>query len=178
MSNYDAVVIARKRLIISFSSLETFICQFHLWLGGDTKGLLVLLPFPRFRLANMVFTSAIFFFISNQIATATGELTDWICGKVPKAKKGGTPNSSGIDGGATYLPLTQISGEEGLLRRASASDHKGTNSAPTPPGSANKLAAVMGSLPARCVFIMSFIWAINSLYPAPHPSQGHLLPTH
>lgn len=162
----------------SLSSLETFICQFHLWLAGDTKGLLVLLPWPRLRFLNMVFTTLVFLFVSNQIATSTGHLTDWICGKVPKnaattsaaiaLPSGGGSSSAG---GAQYVPLSTMNGDE----VGSSTTVDGMPEIKHVPTTMEKLLA---SLPFRCAVTMGLIWLINLLYPTSHPPQGHLLPTH
>ena len=60
-------------------SLETFIIQYHLWLAGDTKGVLLVLPGTRWRPLNMVVTTVIFIYVSHHVAKTTAELTKWIC---------------------------------------------------------------------------------------------------
>ncbi|KAH0838245.1 10 TM acyl transferase domain found in Cas1p-domain-containing protein [Lanmaoa asiatica] len=62
-------------------SLETFIIQYHLWLAADTKGILLLIPGTKWRALNFVLSTAIFIYISHQVAWATGEITGWICGE-------------------------------------------------------------------------------------------------
>ena len=151
----------------SFSSLETFICQFHLWLAGDTKGLLVLLPWPRLRFLNMVFTTLVFLFVSNQVAVTTGQLTEWICGKQPK-KPVNLPTSTSSSGGQ-YVPLNPLNGPETAIDEAPAALVKAV------PSTMDKL---FSNLKFRCAVFMGLIWIINLLYPSYHPSQGHLLPTH
>lgn len=149
----------------SESSLETFICQFHVWLAGDTKGLLVLLPTPRLRFVNMVFTTLIFLFLSNQIARVTGELTEWLLA----APKKGAPLPSAANGGAGYIPLSTMNGGE-------AND--GDAMAATKQSGPSRWEKLMTRLPARAAAFMIAIWIINVLYPTEHPPQGHLLPTH
>ena len=61
-------------------SLETFIIQYHLWLAADTKGLLIVIPWTRWRITNMIVTTTIFVWLSNQVAQATTVITTWICG--------------------------------------------------------------------------------------------------
>ena len=70
-------------------SLETFILQYHMWMAADTKGLLVVIPWTRWRLANMIVTTTIFIWLSNQVAQATTVMTTWICG----SGKGSEPPS-------------------------------------------------------------------------------------
>lgn len=67
-------------VFIGKCSLETFIMQYHLWLAADTKGLLIIIPWTRWRIPNMIVTTTIFVWLSNQVAQATTVLTGWICG--------------------------------------------------------------------------------------------------
>ncbi|KAG0248075.1 hypothetical protein DFQ27_001193, partial [Actinomortierella ambigua] len=62
-------------------SLETFIGQFHMWLAGDTKGLLVLSPWidgVLTRWVNLAVSTLVFVVISNEVSGATGLLSDWL----------------------------------------------------------------------------------------------------
>ena len=61
-------------------SLETFIIQYHLWMAADTQGLLIVIPWTRWRILNMIVTTTIFVWLSNQVAQATTVMTTWICG--------------------------------------------------------------------------------------------------
>ncbi|KAJ3552255.1 hypothetical protein NM688_g4246 [Phlebia brevispora] len=61
-------------------SLETFVIQYHFWLAGDTKGILVIIPGARWGALNMLVTTIMFIYVSDCVAHATGELTKWICG--------------------------------------------------------------------------------------------------
>jgi len=54
--------------------------QYHLWLAADTKGLLIVIPWTRWRIPNMIVTTTIFVWLSNQVAQATTVFTRWICG--------------------------------------------------------------------------------------------------
>ncbi|KAG0093886.1 hypothetical protein BGZ92_000597 [Podila epicladia] len=73
-------------------SLETFIGQFHMWLAGDTKGLLIISPWiegPGAWTFNLVISSFIFVAIAHALSGATGELSDWlVTGREPKQAKG------------------------------------------------------------------------------------------
>lgn len=65
-------------------SLETFIGQFHMWLAGDTKGLLVVLAHPSAAQGigwwlNFIVSSALFVFVSYHLSQSTGTMTKWIC---------------------------------------------------------------------------------------------------
>ncbi|EGG08914.1 uncharacterized protein MELLADRAFT_22930, partial [Melampsora larici-populina 98AG31] len=72
---------SRAFVFIGQCSLETFIIQFHFWLGADTKGILVMIPWNRWRTLNFILSSIVFVFISHQVAIKTGNLTDWVCNK-------------------------------------------------------------------------------------------------
>ncbi|KAG0230278.1 hypothetical protein BGW42_001076 [Actinomortierella wolfii] len=71
-------------------SLETFIGQFHMWLAGDTKGILIVSPWIDGELAwwvNLAISSLIFVVVSNEVSGATGQLSDWlVTGREPKVK--------------------------------------------------------------------------------------------
>ncbi|KAG0353002.1 hypothetical protein BGZ54_002471 [Gamsiella multidivaricata] len=71
-------------------SLETFICQFHMWLAADTKGILVISPWVEGVGAwtiNLALSTFLFFTIAHVLSGATGELSDWlITGREPKPK--------------------------------------------------------------------------------------------
>ncbi|KAK4047792.1 hypothetical protein OIV83_005134 [Microbotryomycetes sp. JL201] len=63
-------------------SLETFIIQFHLFIAGDTRGIIMMIPGgPWLRPLNFAVTSIVFVYISNQVAAATGVLTEWVCNR-------------------------------------------------------------------------------------------------
>ncbi|CAO3564776.1 unnamed protein product [Mortierella alpina] len=62
-------------------SLETFICQFHIWLAGDTKGILVLWPWigdTGSWTINLALSTLLFVCVSYALSGATGELSDWL----------------------------------------------------------------------------------------------------
>lgn len=66
-------------------SLETFIVQYHLWLAGDTKGVLLVLPGTQWRPLNFIFTTIMFVYMSDQLAHATTTITSWICSGTAKS---------------------------------------------------------------------------------------------
>ncbi|KAF7799275.1 hypothetical protein EIP86_010507 [Pleurotus ostreatoroseus] len=76
---------SRAFAFVGKCSLETFVIQYHFWLAGDTKGILLVLPGTRWGALNMVITTIMFIYVSDRVAQATGELTKWICGDKPKA---------------------------------------------------------------------------------------------
>ncbi|KAL0088143.1 10 TM acyl transferase domain found in Cas1p-domain-containing protein [Phycomyces blakesleeanus] len=73
-------------------SLETFIGQFHMWLAGDTRGLLVVLARPEWARGlgwwlNLGISTILFLSVSYYLGQATTELTKWICSGVNKASQ-------------------------------------------------------------------------------------------
>ncbi|KAI8097431.1 10 TM acyl transferase domain found in Cas1p-domain-containing protein [Halteromyces radiatus] len=77
---------SRFFIFIGKISLETFIGQFHMWLAGDTKGLLVVIPNSAWVArssigwyTNLMVSTLLFVFVCYYISQTTGELTRWIC---------------------------------------------------------------------------------------------------
>ena len=101
-------------------SLETFIVQYHLWMAADTKGLLVVIPWTRWRMANMIVTTTIFVWLSNQVSQATTIMTTWICG----SGKGSGPSSL-----PTHNTNTGISGSGGGSSNMLAPSGRSTSTA-------------------------------------------------
>ncbi|KAF9015078.1 Cas1p-domain-containing protein [Cyathus striatus] len=97
----NATVVQRSAFSRAFAfigkcSLETFIIQYHFWLAGDTKGILLVIPGTRWRPVNFIITTTMFIYVCDRVAYATGELTGWICGSAPKAVLP-LPNTTSID---------------------------------------------------------------------------------
>ncbi|KAI9814219.1 MAG: hypothetical protein M1827_003385 [Pycnora praestabilis] len=78
LRNYHSSIFAW----IGRCSLETFTLQFHVWLAGDTKGLLGLGVYGKNtfsgREKDFILLTLIFFWISWRVADATTTLTSWI----------------------------------------------------------------------------------------------------
>jgi hypothetical protein len=85
---------SRVFAFIGQCSLETFVIQYHLWLAGDTKGVLLVIPGTRWRPVNFIVTTTSFIFVSDRVAKAVNELTSRICSIPPKP--------------ATTLPLHNV----------------------------------------------------------------------
>ncbi|KNZ78517.1 putative O-acetyltransferase CAS1 [Termitomyces sp. J132] len=85
----NASVILRSASSSAFAfigrcSLETFIIQYHLWLAGDTKGVLLVIPGTPWRPVNFVLSTIMFIYVSDQMARATTTITGWICSDAAK----------------------------------------------------------------------------------------------
>ena len=107
-------------------SLETFIMQYHLWMAADTKGLLIVIPWTRWRILNMIVTTTIFVWLSNQVAQATTVMTTWICG-------------SGKGSQQPSLPTHNVNAN--LNANVGASGGGGSSNTPAPSGRTASAAA-------------------------------------
>lgn len=88
-------------------SLETFILQFHLWLGGDTKGVLLVIPGTKWRPLNVVITSIIFVFVSQKASQTTGQITNLLVGKSKKLTTLPAPATAGPSTTTSNGPSTE-----------------------------------------------------------------------
>ncbi|CAO3647776.1 unnamed protein product [Cunninghamella echinulata] len=96
-------------IFIGKISLETFIGQFHMWLAGDTKGLLIILPNLKWVTmttlgwyTNLIFSTILFIFVCYYLSQTTTELTKWICKDLLMA--GHSTNATGTSREA-YQPI-------------------------------------------------------------------------
>ena len=71
---------SRAFAFIGKCSLETFVIQFHFWLAGDTKGILLVVPGTRWRPINFIVITVMFIYLSDRVAHAATQITDYICG--------------------------------------------------------------------------------------------------
>ncbi|KAJ3041137.1 hypothetical protein HDV00_009851 [Rhizophlyctis rosea] len=64
-------------------SLETFLLQYHMWLGVDTKGLLMIFSGEGELVywVNLAVTTVVFFGFSEIVGESTGRLVEWLVGK-------------------------------------------------------------------------------------------------
>ncbi|KAF8898828.1 10 TM acyl transferase domain found in Cas1p-domain-containing protein [Infundibulicybe gibba] len=70
---------SRAFAFIGKCSLETFIMQYHLWLAGDSKGILIIIPGPHWRPANFILQTIVFIYLSDRVANATSDLAARFC---------------------------------------------------------------------------------------------------
>ncbi|KAI1793823.1 O-acetyltransferase [Ganoderma leucocontextum] len=103
---------SRLFAFIGTCSLETFIIQYHLWLAGDTKGILVVLPGRHSRALNLLLTTIVFIYVSHLVAKATGEITNWICGSPKKNAVLPTTSQQGMGHGSQRPEAPTVSQSE------------------------------------------------------------------
>ncbi|GAA6042735.1 hypothetical protein JCM8097_005556 [Rhodosporidiobolus ruineniae] len=167
-------------------SLETFIIQFHLFIAGDTRGIIMMIPGGAWlRPINFIITSIVFVFVSNQVAIATGALTSLICyvpknppassrlpssGRdIPALPSSATAASSG--GGGEYVALSTMgdgaaADKPGHARNTSLNEGlAGIDSRRG--GVLDKVGRVLATdLRVRFAGIFVGLWLLNLVYPA------------
>lgn len=121
---------SRMFAFIGTCSLETYIMQFHFLLAADTKGILMVIPGTSWRPLNLVLSSIMFIYLSHKVATATSELTNWICG----AKKTSLPTTAPQPARpATQVPLPEeeiplVAQENGVASKTKENGVEGSES--------------------------------------------------
>jgi hypothetical protein len=105
-------------------SLETFIGQFHMWLAGDTKGLLVILSHPTWVQGlgwwiNLGISSCLFIFVCYHMSQSTHEISVWIC-KSALNKKSAPPSSSA---GGEYQAVPLLPTTSGKLAEGPSNEN-------------------------------------------------------
>ncbi|KZT75102.1 Cas1p-domain-containing protein [Daedalea quercina L-15889] len=96
---------------IGTCSLETFIIQYHLWLAGDTKGVLLVIPGTRWRPVNLILTTIAFIYVSHRVAQATGEVTSWVCGTTKPQALPTVADNTASSGWRSHLATPAREGE-------------------------------------------------------------------
>lgn len=71
---------SRAFVFVGNCSLESFIIQYHFWMAGDSKGVLLVIPGTRWRPINFVITSVMFLYLCDRVSFAVAEITGTMCG--------------------------------------------------------------------------------------------------
>lgn len=122
-------------------SLETFIIQHHIWLAGDAKGVLLVIPGTRWRPVNFVITTIIFVYVSHRISQATGEVTKWICGETAKGLPLPTTAAAAPQQGTSALDEVADVHEMSPMHKSNRSTRPSSDrTAPPPPPWLDRLA--------------------------------------
>lgn len=166
-------------------SLELFIIQFHFWLAGDTKGVLLVIPGAKWRPVNLVLTSFVFLYLSHRVANAIGEVTRIVCAEsqglpitqineVPLSSRSRSSSPSGglhadsrrkdIDGNIeSGLPMSSTSGRrwiDRLVDGRSASRNSGSVRF-------HRIIDWMPGLGGRTFILLSCLWILNVFWTYP-----------
>jgi len=164
-------------------SLETFILQFHIWLAGDTKGILVIIGPSQWRWVSFIFGTIVFVFISWKVASLTGTLTEWIMGPQKKPQAGPpapAPPAPVADGEQKEIEMeakTDETSQNGISEtNGYANESQGEPLLPAPVTSTRhltfqeKLVKVIGiywqDLRVRTVTMILLLWFINLVRPS------------
>ncbi|KAF8527878.1 Cas1p-domain-containing protein [Hysterangium stoloniferum] len=101
---------SRAFAFIGTCSLETFIIQYHFWLGADTKGILLVIPGTKWRPVNILVSTLMFIWLSHKVANATVELTAWFCGAPQKALPTSAPTrgTANVSAPEEHIPLAEV----------------------------------------------------------------------
>ncbi|CZR54500.1 uncharacterized protein PAC_04384 [Phialocephala subalpina] len=147
LRNYRSVVFAW----VGRYSLETYILQYHIWLAGDTKGLL------RLGLGNRWFEAAIltpiFFWVSWRTADATQILAAWILGSTKPSRR----FSEGEKDSPYLLPKTQEGATSNEFELGAQEQRQG--------GGVKKfMGKAQESLKWRLSIILLLMWLANVSY--------------
>ncbi|KAG0149728.1 hypothetical protein CROQUDRAFT_104872 [Cronartium quercuum f. sp. fusiforme G11] len=182
---------SRMFMFFGQCSLETFIIQFHFWLVADTKGILIMIPWGRWRALNFILSSLVFVFISNHVAVKTGQLTEWICNKQSSKPKGNNHRPTNTTQASDYIPLPTINNQPTTSSVMSEEvDHVKEEAERTlmavPSADRGRMGEVWGwtteafdkKLWFRVLVLLGGLWLLNLLYPSHAASTGHILPTH
>jgi hypothetical protein len=155
-------------------SLETFILQFHIWLAGDTKGILVVIGPSRWRWVSFILGTVVFVFISWKMANVTGTITEWIMGSQKKTAP--VPTIAPVVAPAVPVPVVDGEKQEDEVKAEdepsqNGRTHEEMELLPPPIASVRslsfgeKLLRVMGiywqDLRVRTVTIVILLWFLN-----------------
>lgn len=131
---------SRAFMFVGKCSLELFIMQYHFWLAGDTKGVLLVVPGTKWRPINFVLTSFIFVYLCHRVANATGEVTKIVCREpqnLPIVQVNGVPVGSIVPSTSSRGGRAANGGGEAesipLMPSDAESARKGMDGNPLPP---------------------------------------------
>ena len=168
---------SRAFAFIGKCSLETFVIQFHFWLAGDTKGILVVVPGTRWRPINFIITTVMFIYLSDRVAHAVTPITNHICADSSPAQ----PLPLPVPGPATILEEHAADSQEvsipmsPLPKDGATTSLLGRDTSVRPrrwvdrlaDGTPPKRSWILG-LKTKMILLLSALWLLNMLWPYPY----------
>lgn len=155
---------SRAFAFVGKCSLETFIMQYHIWLAGDTKGVLLIISGTRWRPINFILTTVIFIYLSDRVAQATGYVTSQICGGQPKTLPSSVSNQSRNDA-SSRVELLAGDGLETPKEFNSSFDGPQKLFHFIPPQVRLILQKFYQSVEGRVFLIILLMWLVNLAWP-------------
>ncbi|KAF8640543.1 hypothetical protein AX17_000205 [Amanita inopinata Kibby_2008] len=160
---------SRAFAFIGKCSLETFIIQYHIWLAGDTKGVLLIVPGTRWRPLNFIITTFVFIYLSDRLAHATTYITTQICGGGSKPLPTSVANTPRDD--------VQFRAEPRSVHTTESSEPSKENSLPSsisrgrehvsrfiPSRIGSFIEKYYSSVEARLLLIIFIMWILNLMW--------------
>jgi hypothetical protein len=157
---------SRAFAFIGKCSLETFIIQYHIWLAGDTKGILLVIPGTKWRPINFIVTTLIFIYLSDRLAHATTHITNQICGGSPKTLPTSVTNVS-----RNERPLT-MEEHAGATEQSEPSKESTTSSDTVrsldsvPARLQSLIGKYHSNVQVRLLLIVLVMWLVNLMWPS------------
>ncbi|KAF8807317.1 O-acetyltransferase [Phlegmacium glaucopus] len=169
---------SRAFAFIGKCSLETFIIQFHFWLAGDTKGILLVIPGTRWRPINFIVTTVMFIYLSDRVAYAVTQITNFICGGSSPARALPLPVTAPAPIADSQEVSIQMSPLPSLKDDVAANPLLEPDTPGRPRRWVDRLADGTSSpqrgwtlgLKTKILLFMSTLWLLNMLWPYPQDS--------
>lgn len=158
---------SRAFAFIGKCSLETFIIQYHFWLAGDTKGVLLVIPGTKWRPVNFMLTTFIFIYLSDRVANATAYFTTQICGGKPKTLPSSTADTN-RSGTQSRAGLQSENVSEGPEATKELYDALPMPAYPKQLWIRSLLGKLFLSVKGRLSFILLLMWMVNLMWTREH----------
>lgn len=88
--------------LVGRCALEIYILHHHMWLAGDGRGVLLIIPGARWSLVNLALTTMMLLYTAHMVTRATRTVTGWVC---TESNGGGSTSSPSISDFGDDIPL-------------------------------------------------------------------------